>query len=110
TDMAALLVAIRNLPDLVAVLIDPVVSASPGDSHKNAETRRGLQPLIDLAVERNLAALGITHFTKGTAGKDPIERITGSLAYGAIPRVVWGAAKGESEEGPRKLVRIASNI
>jgi putative DNA primase/helicase len=54
--------------------------------------------------------LGITHFTKGTQGRDPIERITGSLAFGAIPRVVWGAAKGDSEDGPRRLVRISSNI
>jgi putative DNA primase/helicase len=110
TDIMALLSAVRELPELVAVLIDPIVSATLGDSHKNSETRRGLQPLVDFAVERNIALLGITHFTKGTQGRDPIERITGSLAFGAIPRVVWGAAKGDSEDGPRKLVRIASNI
>jgi putative DNA primase/helicase len=109
-DMANLLATMRDLPDLVAILIDPIVSATMGDSHKNSETRRGLQPLVDLAGERNIAVIGITHFTKGTQGKDPIERITGSLAFGAIPRVVWGAAKGDSEDGPRRLVRIASNI
>ena len=54
--------------------------------------------------------IGITHFTKGTQGRDPIERITGSLAFGAIPRVVWAAAKGDNEDAPRRLVRIASNI
>src|SRR5262249_11164138 len=89
---------------------DPIVSATAGDSFKNAETRRGLQPLVDIAVERNIAILGITHFTKGSQGRDPIERITGSLAYGALPRVVWGAAKGDTEDSPRRLVRIASNI
>src|SRR3954451_12914731 len=92
------------------MLIDPIVSATPGDSHKNAETRRGLQPLVDLADQRNIALIGITHFTKGTQGRDPIERITGSLAFGAIPRVVWAAAKGDNEDAPRRLVRIASNI
>lgn len=110
TDMLSLLSAAREMPELTAIMIDPIVSASPADSHKNAETRRGLQPLVDVAVERNLVLLGITHFTKGTQGRDPIERITGTLAYGAIPRVVMGAAKGDSEDGPRKLVRIASNI
>jgi hypothetical protein len=109
--MVSLLAAVRaDLPNLVGLLIDPIVSASMSDSHKNAETRRGLQPLVDLTTERNIVLLGITHFTKGTQGKDPIERITGSLAYGAIPRVVLGAAKGESEDGPRRLVRISSNI
>jgi putative DNA primase/helicase len=110
TDITDLLIAARETPELVAVLIDPIVSAMAGDSHKNSETRRGLQPLVDLAIERNVALLGITHFTKGTQGQDPIERITGSLAFGAIPRVVWAAAKGDSEDGPRKLVRIGSNI
>lgn len=110
TDVLDLLIAAREMPNLLAVLIDPIVSATAGDSHKNSETRRGLQPLVDFAVERSVALLGVTHFTKGTQGRDPIERITGSLAFGAIPRVVWGAAKGEHEDGPRRLVRIASNI
>jgi putative DNA primase/helicase len=110
TDMPILLNKTRELPDLRAILIDPIVSAMPGDSHKNSETRRGLQPLVDIAVERDLALIGITHFTKGTQGRDPIERITGSLAFGAIPRVVMAAAKGDSEDGPRRLVRIGSNI
>lgn len=111
TDMEALLVAMRALPDLVGMLIDPIVSAMPDkrDSHNNAETRKGLQPLVDAAVERNIVLLGITHFTKGTQGRDPIERITGSLAFGAIPRVVLAAAK-DNEDGPRRLVRIGSNI
>lgn len=110
TDMMSLLSATEELPDLIAILIDPIVSATPGDSHKNSETRRGMQPLVDLATQRNLGLLGITHFSKGSQGKDPIERITGSLAFGAIPRVVWGAVKGGTEDGPRKLVRISSNI
>jgi putative DNA primase/helicase len=110
TDMPALVAAAQQMPNLAAILIDPVVSATPGDSFKNAETRRGLQPLVDLAGERNIAVIGITHFTKGSQGRDPIERITGSLAYGALPRVVWAAAKGDTEDAPRRFVRIASNI
>jgi hypothetical protein len=108
-DMPGLLTAIKGLPELVAILIDPLVSASAGDSHKNAETRRGLQPLVDVATERNICVIGITHFTKGTQGQDPIERLTGSLAYGAIPRVVFAAAKYD-EDGPRRFIRIGSNI
>lgn len=109
-DIPSLLEAARKIPTLRALLIDPVVSASSADSHKNSETRRGLQPLIDMTEELHLVLLGITHFTKGTQGQEPIERIAGSLAFGAIPRVVLGAVKGETEEAPRKLVRIASNI
>ena len=109
-DMELLVAALDKLPDLAAVLVDPVVSVMAGDSHKNAETRRGLQPLVNLAIRRNIVLLGITHFTKNTQGRDPIERITGSLAFGAIPRIVMAAAKGETEDAPRRFVRIASNI
>jgi len=83
--------------------------AVTGDSHKNAETRRGLQPLVDLAEQSRAALVGITHFTKGTEGKEPVERVTGSLAFGALARVVLAATAAEDGER-RRFVRAASNI
>jgi hypothetical protein len=93
------------------IVVDPLVSAIAGDSHNNAETRRGLQPLADLAIERRVAVLGIHHLSKGTQGRKPLERITGSLAFGALARIVFFAARGEGEaEGERLFVRGKSNI
>jgi putative DNA primase/helicase len=99
TDIPGLIEAARALPELRFVAIDPVVLALPAksDSHKNTETRRGLQPLVDFAEHRGIALLGVTHFTKGTADHDPIERVTGSLAFGALPRCVWGASKNDDD-------------
>lgn len=91
------------------LIVDPIVSAVSGDSHKNTETRRGLQPLVDMAKEANLAVLGITHFSKGTSGRDPVERITGSLAFGALARVVFVAAKISDENGGGRIFCIAKN-
>lgn len=99
----------KTAPSLL--IIDPVVSAVAGDSHKNGEVRRALQPLVDLAMTRKIAVIGITHFSKGTAGRDPVERVTGSLAFGALARVVMVAAKRSDEEGGgRILARGKSNI
>jgi putative DNA primase/helicase len=111
TDIQALVELATKLPELKMMMIDPVVLAIPAkaDSHKNTETRRGLQPLVDLAEQRNIVLLGITHFTKGTADQEPVERVTGSLAFGALPRVVMGAS-AEEDGHQRRLVRIASNI
>ncbi len=110
-DMGALMEAARELPNLMAVMIDPIVMASAADSRMNAETRRGLQPVIDLAEDCGAAIIGITHFTKNTQGKSLIERITGSLAYGALPRVVFGTvAKDDDDNAPRRFIRIAWNI
>jgi hypothetical protein len=110
-DLDVLAEMIDGLPAPKLLMIDPVVLAIPTntDSHKNTETRRGLQPLVDIAEHRNLVLLGITHFTKGTEDQDPVERVTGSLAFGAIPRVVLGASADEDGR-QRRLVRISSNI
>jgi putative DNA primase/helicase len=96
------------------LIVDPIVSAVMGDSHKNAEVRRSLQPLVDLAASMRCALLGITHFSKGTGGRDPVERLTGSLAFGALARVVMVAAKqqeeGEDGHTVRLFCRAKSNI
>jgi putative DNA primase/helicase len=109
TDMIGLEHSARHLPNLKLIIVDPVVMAVAGDSHKNAETRRGLQPLVDMANRCGAALVGITHFTKGTDGKHPVERVTGSLAFSAIARIVLAEAKDE-ENNICRLVRVASNI
>ena len=82
-----------------------------GDSHKNAEVRRGLQPLVDLAMLSGCAVMGVSHFSKGSAGREPVERVTGSLAFGALARVVLVTARlPESEGGGRLIARGKSNI
>jgi putative DNA primase/helicase len=95
------------------VIVDPLISAmGTFDSHRNAETRQAMQPFADLAMQTDIAFIGIAHFAKGTAGRDPLERVSGSLAFGALARVVLGAAKVISDHGEerRLFIRIKSNI
>ena len=111
--MDALRAALATVPDVRLIVIDPVVSAVSGDSHKNAEVRRGLQPLVDLAGQLRCALLGVTHFSKGTSGRDPVERITGSLAFGALARLVMVTAKQEAvgdRPERRVMLRAKSKI
>jgi energy-coupling factor transporter ATP-binding protein EcfA2 len=111
TDMTGVEYTARRLGGVALLIIDPIVSATAGDSHKNAEVRKSLQPVIDLGNLLGCAVLGISHFSKGTAGRDPTERITGSLAFGALARVVMAAAKlSDNEGGGRLLCRTKSNI
>jgi putative DNA primase/helicase len=107
----ALVSAASRLPELRLMIVDPIVSAVSGDSHKNAEVRRGLAPLVAFAERVGCALLGVTHFTKGTQGREPVERITGSLGFGAVTRIAFATAKLPAEEGGgRVLVRAKSNI
>lgn len=93
------------------IIVDPVVTAVTGDSHKNTETRRGLQPLVEMAKRLNAAVLGITHLSKGGSGGDPVSRVIGSIAFTALARVVLVAAKvtGDDGETKRVLMRGKSN-
>lgn len=105
-DMEPLRRKLAEIGGVRLLIVDPVVSAIAGDSHKNAEVRRGLQPLVDLATSMRCALLGITHFSKGTGGRDPVERLTGSLAFGALARVVLVAAKHQKEGEDGRTVRL----
>ena len=56
--------------------------------------------------------LGVTHFSKNTGGRNPVERITGSLAFPAQARIVLVVSKRENEDGSIEqiLCRAKSNI
>ncbi len=113
-DIEALRRKLADVGNVRLLIVDPLVSAVSGDSYKIAEVRRGLQPLADLARAARCAVLGITHFTKGTAGREPVERLNGSIAFGALARIVLVAAKrreeGEDGRTVRVLCRAKSNL
>lgn len=94
------------------IILDPIVSVINGDSHKNTEVRRNLQPVVDLAQQAGACVLGISHFTKGSIGRDVVERVTGSLAFAAVSRVVLVtvSGRGDPELRPRGLIRAKSNL
>lgn len=112
-DMPALRLSAKRIPGGVGMLVlDPVVSAVTGDSHKNTEVRRGLQPVVDFAQEIGAAVLGITHFGKNGAGKNPMDRILGSQAFAAVARIVLCTVRDQDDEGNtvRTLVRGKNNL
>jgi putative DNA primase/helicase len=111
-DLRQLLQAIKDIGGIVLLVVDPIVSAVAGDSHKNTEVRRALQPLVDLASSCRCAVLGISHFSKGGQGQDPTQRVVGSVAFGAVARMVMVAAKVKSDDGTdrRIFARSKSNI
>ena len=111
TDMQPLLIKAATINDLALLIVDPIVNAVAGDSHKNGEVRRALQPVVDFGEKLNCAVLGITHFSKGGQGKDPLERVTGSLAFGALARIVLATAKiVDGDHAKRIVCRAKSNI
>lgn len=84
TDISAMMLVAARIGDISLLIVDPIVNAVAGDSHKNGEVRRALQPLVDFGETLGCAVLGISHFSKGTNGKEPLERVSALL-----PSVRW---------------------
>jgi RecA-family ATPase len=112
-DVGKLAAAAARLRSVSLIVMDPLVSAISGDSHKNAEVRRGLAPLVELAERLNAALLGIMHYSKGTQDRDPLERVSGSIAFGGQARIVLGTVRQQSTIGSghdMMVARVKSNI
>jgi hypothetical protein len=109
SDMRSLQDAAAAIPNLRMIVVDPVVSMERGDGNTNATTRHSLQPLVDFANNLGCVAVGITHFNKDSREKTILQRINGSLAYTAVARVVFAAAKMPNG-APNRFVRVIGNI
>ena len=108
SDIDVLREAVRSIGGISLLIIDPIVSAITGDMHKANDVRRNLQAIVDFAVEFGCAVLGITHFAKGSAGRNPAERVIGSQAFAALARMVLVTAK-EEDTNQRVFTRAKSN-
>src|ERR1700722_14446604 len=110
-DMDGVAGIFAHLGRVKLIVIVPIDSPSKGDSHKNAETRRDLQPVVDLAEQTQAIALGMHHLTKRSENDDPLDRVSGSLPYGAAPARVLLSAMDPAQAEPHGVVmRAKSNI
>jgi len=105
--------ALSKMSDPKLLIIDPI-SAYLGriDSHKNAEVRAALTPLVEVAQRHHVAVVGMTHLTKAS-GKDrtaALYRAMGSLAFVAAARAVWAVAKDQADPQRRPFVPVKSNL
>lgn len=103
-----------KLRNVRLLIIDSIVQAVSGDSNKNTDVRNALEPIVAMAEAHNCAVLGVTHVSKGSKNKEPLERVTGSLAFSAVARIVFITVKVEKpidDNSPSYLlIRAKSNI
>lgn len=84
---------IERIPDGVAlIIIDPVTQIIANDASMS-KARTVYTALGDLAADLECAILGITHTSKFTKGRDPINRIAGSGVVTQIARSIMVVAK-----------------
>lgn len=85
------------------LLLDPLMSRLDAklDSHKDAEVRQALEPLVKMAETARLAVVGLIHLNKSNT-TDPLNAVMASRAFSAVARSVSVAVDDPEDETKRR--------
>jgi hypothetical protein len=97
--------------DAALILLDPLMSrlAASLDSHRDAEVRQALEPLVKLAENSRTSVLGLIHVNK-SASTDPLTLLMGSRAFAAVARAVLFAMADPDSQDLRYLGQPKNNL
>lgn len=103
---------LKRIPGCRMLIIDPIPSylgRGVNDS-KNSELRSIIEPFIDEVIRpANVCFVANTHLNKTVDAKSPLHRITGSMAYGALPRNVHLVVRDPQRPERRLFVQAKCN-
>lgn len=94
------------------IIIDPITAyLGKINANDNAEVRGLLATVSEVIQDKQIAFLGISHFTKGD-GKDTkaLLRVSGSLAFVAAARAAFLVAKDLDNEELRYFLPLKNNL
>lgn len=109
-DLNALAKMIKEIGDVVLVIIDPITAylGENIDSHRTADVRAVLSRVADFAEQANVVVLAVSHPPKAPQAK-AINSVTGSLAYVAAARIVLMAID-EPDSERLVILSVKNNI
>jgi hypothetical protein len=93
---------------IALVVLDPIGAflSAATDTHKDAQVRRALAPLAQLAIDADLVVAVVAHLTKDGSQR-LLQRVSGAGAFGAAPRSVLGFARDPNDpRGEQGLERV----
>jgi hypothetical protein len=93
------------------VILDPLISRldTALDSHKDAEVRVALEPLVALANATDTVTLGVIHVNKSSSS-DVLTLLMGSRAFAAVARAVLFVMTDLDDENVRLLGQPKNNL
>ena len=109
-DLPALELLIRE-HDVALVILDPLLSRldSALDTHKDAEVRLALEPLVSLAGATGACVLGLIHCNKSSSS-DALTLVMASRAFVAVARAVLFVMVDPEDEARRLLGQPKNNL
>lgn len=92
------------------LLLDPLMSRLGDlDTHRDAEVRLALEPLMAIADQTRMAILGLIHHNK-SGSSDPLQLVMGSKAFTAVARSVHTVVPDPDDDtGRRRLFGTPKN-
>ncbi|MFT5328938.1 MAG: putative DNA primase/helicase [Parasphingorhabdus sp.] len=110
-DMPHLIEALDGIPDAKLVVIDPITAYLEGsDSHNTGDVRAALAPLQDLAMQRGIAVVVVSHLNKSGGQGRSVNAVTGSMAFVAASRATFLIEKDQKEPERRLFLQIKNNV
>lgn len=96
--------------DAALLLLDPLMSRLGDlDTHRDAEVRQALEPLVAIADRTNMSILGLIHHNK-SGSADPLQLVMGSKAFTAVARSVHTVVPDpEDDTDSRRLFGTPKN-
>jgi hypothetical protein len=113
-DLPKLAAALDDVPDCRLIVVDPVNAyVGPSDSHFHTIVRKVLAPLAELAAQRRIAILAVTHLRKNSGAA--IARAAGSMGFVAAARTVWtvcrdNSGRDQTNPGRNLLLPVKNNL
>ena len=109
-DLGVVRQTLLDNPDCRLVVIDPI-SAYLGqvDGNSNTHLRSLLFPLAELAAERGVAVVMVSHLNKRTSAQ-AMYRTMGSMAFVAVSRAAWLVVRDPKNEERRLMLSVKNNL
>ncbi len=110
-DMPHLETALDRVEGVKMVIIDPITAYLDGeDSHNTGDVRSALAPLQDLAMQRGIAVVVVSHLNKSGGSGRAVNAVTGSGAFVALARGAFLVEKDVDDPERRLLLSIKNNL
>ena len=87
----------------VLLILDPLLSrlSDKLDTHKDAEVRTALEPMVAMAERMDFSVLGLIHHNK-SGSSDPLQLVMASKAFTAVARSVHTVMTDPNDETERR--------
>lgn len=112
-DLDSLAQCVRD-SDVALTVLDPLMSRLDAglDSHKDAEVRRGLEPVMKFAQATRTSVVGLIHLNK-SGGRNLGDLVMGSKAFNAVVRAtifIHEDSDNSDGQGTRIVEQVKSNL